>query len=94
MIGHNISDGQAKEAAEKLNEYCKQKGCMYCIFAHPEDPETCRLKHEPREYRLETDAEIMRKTIEYATKPNKTIERYKTMLEEIAENVKKEGEAE
>jgi hypothetical protein len=36
----------------------------------------------------------MRKTIEYASKPNKTIERYKTMLEEIAENVKKEGEAE
>lgn len=58
MIGHNISDGQAKEAAEKLNEYCIQKGCMYCIFAHPEDPETCRLKHEPREYRLETDDEI------------------------------------
>lgn len=55
MIGHNISDGQAKEAAEKLNEYCIQKGCLYCIFAHPEDPETCRLKHEPREYRLESE---------------------------------------
>ena len=48
-----ITPEKARKAAQILNQFCNQCGCLYCPFAGRDTDEIyCTLEKKPRDYQL------------------------------------------